>query len=94
MLIGNDTFIQAVKDKKKVILTYFSDRQQLHLTRLCVPIKFSYNDMEDGSDCYYFWDPEADTGERLLALAPSEIKNMVLSDETFDPADYIIPEKE
>jgi hypothetical protein len=94
MLTENDTFIQAVKDKKKVILTYFSGQQQLHLTRLCVPIKFSSDDIEDGSDCYYFWDSDADTGERLLALTPSEIKNMVLSDEMFDPADYIIPEKE
>lgn len=92
MLVDHDVFIQAVKDKKKIILTYFSGQQYLYLTRLCVPVQFSSADMEEGSECYYFWDSDADTGERLLALSPSQITNMVLSDETFDPADYIIPE--
>ena len=94
MLVDHDVFIQAVKDKKKIILTHFSGQQYLYLTRLCVPVQFSSNKVENGSECYYFWDSDADTGERLLALAPSQITNMVLSDETFDPADYIIPETE
>ncbi len=92
MLANHNVFIQAVNDKKKIILTYFSGQQYLYLTRLCVPVQFSSTDLEDASGCYYFWDSEADTGERLLALTPSQITNMELSDETFNPADYIVPE--
>lgn len=91
MLIDHDIFIQAIKDKKKIILTYFSGEQSLYLTRLCVPIEFICSDSEDTADCYYFWDSEADIGERLLGLFPSQIAYMDFSDETFDPADYIIP---
>ena len=92
MLIDHDIFIQATESKKKLIVTYFSGERSLYLTRLCVPIQFSRSDSEDTPDCYYFWDSEADVGERLLALPPSQIAYMELSDETFDPADYIIPE--
>lgn len=92
MLVDHDIFIQAVKDRKKIILTYFSGQQSLYLTRLCVPVQFNCSGSEDSSDCYYFWDPEADIGERLLGLFPSQIAYMEISDEIFDPADYIIPE--
>lgn len=92
MLIDHEVFIQATKNKMKLILTYFSGEQSLYLTRLCVPIQFNRSDSEDIYDCYYFWDSEAEVGERLLALSPSQIAYMELSDETFDPADYIIPQ--
>ena len=92
MLIDHDIFIQATENKKKVILTYFSGEQSLYLTRLCVPIQYNCSASEDAPDCYYFWDSEADVGERLLALSPSQIAYMELSDEIFDPAEYIIPE--
>jgi hypothetical protein len=92
MLVDHDVFIQAVKNKKKVILTFFSGQQYLYLTRLCVPVQFTSSEKGNSSKCYYFWDSEADVGERLLALKPSQITYMELSDETFDPADYIIPE--
>jgi hypothetical protein len=86
-------FSQATKNKKKIILTYFSGEQSLYLTKLCVPIQFCSSKKENIADSYYFWDSEADVGERLLALTTSQIAYMELSDETFDPAEYIIPEK-
>lgn len=92
MLVDHDIFIEATKDRKKIILTYFSGQKSFYLTRLCVPIQFSPSDSKEDSDWYYFWDSEAEVGERLLALPPSEIAYMELSDEIFDPADYIIPE--
>lgn len=92
MLVNHDIFIQATKDRKKIILTYFSGQKSLYMTRLCVPIQFAPSDSQDESECYYFWDSEADVGERLLALPPSEIAYMELSDEIFDPNDYILPE--
>ncbi len=94
MLVHQDVFTQAVKNRKKVILTYFSGQQFLYLTRLCVPVQFCASEEEKDFKCYYFWDLEADVGERLLALKPSQITYMELSDESFDPADYIIPEAE
>ena len=73
-------------------MTYFSGQQNLYMTRLCIPIQFDPSESEYDSECYYFWDSEADVGERLLAMPPSEITYIELSDEIFDPNDYIIPE--
>ena len=89
----HEIFIQAVKDRKKIILTYFCGEHSLYLTRLCVPIDYYKPAVsEGGSDCYYFWDSEANVGGRMLRLPPSQVKYMELSDETFDPNDYTIPQ--
>lgn len=88
----HNVFMQAVRAKRKVIVTYFSGQYNLYLTKLCVPIHHSPADPAEGSDCYYFWDSEGDTGERMLGFPPSQIVHMDLSDETFDPAEHIIPE--
>ena len=74
-------------------MTYFSGQYDLNLTKLCVPLQYSPPDEED-PECYYFWDSEADVGTRVLVLPPSQIMYMELGDETFDPNDYIIPEKD
>jgi hypothetical protein len=59
----HNTFVQAVKDSKNIILTYFSGVRKLDLTELCIPIHYSPPVSQGGSDCYYFWDPEAEVGQ-------------------------------
>lgn len=90
----HNTFIQAVKKRKKIILTYYDDELSLYLTRLCVPVDYDKSNSKSDSDYYYFWVEYAQVGERMLALHPSQIKYMTLSDEIFNPADYITPQKD
>jgi hypothetical protein len=85
-------YIQAVKKNKRVILTYFSGQQNLFLTKLCVPVYFKPPNSHGENGCYYFWDEEAEIGERILSLTQSQIEFMELSDESFNPADYICSE--
>ena len=91
----HETFVQAVKSRKKIILTYFSGEHNLYLTRLCVPLDYCacYTpvDSKGFSEFYYFWDEETDLGKRMLDLPTSQIKFMELSNDTFNPADYITP---
>ena len=84
--------MQAVKEKRKVILTHFSGEYNLNLTKLCVPLKYTPFSECGDSDCYYVCDSDADIGTRVLVLPPSQIMYMDLGDNTFDPNDYIIPE--
>jgi len=91
---NHNIFIQAVKNSKKILLTYYNDELNLHLTRICVPVDQSKSDLTGNSDYYYFWIEYAPIGERMLGLHPSQIKYMELSDEVFNPADYITPQKE
>lgn len=90
----HDKFIQAVKDRRKVILTWFSGEYNLNLTKLCVPLQYSPSGGGEDSECYYLWDSEGDVGERALFLPPSQIMYMELSDDTFQPDEYIIPESD
>jgi hypothetical protein len=85
--------MQAVKDRRKVIVTYFSGEYNLNLTRLCVPVRYESPDAGEESDCYYFWDSGGEVGERVLGLRVSQIIYMELGDETFDPDEYIVPDK-
>lgn len=87
-------FMQAVRDRRKIILTYFSGEHNLNLTKMCVPIKYSPPNAGEVSDWYYLWDSEEDVGERLLGLTTYDIMYMELSDEIFDPAEYIISERD
>lgn len=88
----HEKFMQAVKERKKVILTYFSGEYNLNLTKLCVPLQYSPSGRGQDSNYYYLWDSEADVGERILGLPVSQIMYMELSNDTFEPDEYIIPE--
>jgi hypothetical protein len=88
----HDIYIQAVKKNKRVILTFFSGQKNLFLTKLCVPVYFSPPDSHEGNGCYFFWDEEGEVGERMLSLPQNKIEFMELSDETYNPADYICTE--
>ena len=90
----HNIFIQAVKSCKKILLTYYDKELNLYLTRLCVPVDYGEPDSKVDSDYYYFWVEYAQVGERMLGLNSSQIKFMNLSDEVFNPADYITPQKE
>ena len=92
MHVHHDIFMQAVKNRRKVIVTYFSDECNLNLTKLCVPVRYDSPDAGKESDYYYFWDSEGEVGERLLSLRPSQIIYIELGDETFDPDEYIVPD--
>ena len=88
----HERFIQAIREKRKVILTHFTGERDCNMTRICVPVDYSLPDAEDNPGCYYVWDSEADVGGRLIALPIWQVKSMELSEETFDPSEYVIPE--
>jgi hypothetical protein len=88
-----DIFIKALRERKKILLTHFSGEQNLYLTRLCIPIEHIQPISENGSDFYYFWDPKADVGERIFGCPPSDIQYIESSEDSFNPDDYIIPNK-
>lgn len=88
--ITKETFVKALKGKKKLLLTYFSGEYSLFLTKLCVPIQHSKPIAEFENDNYFFWDEQADIGDRLFGLPLSDIAYMELTDESYNPDDYIV----
>ena len=86
-----DIFNQALNENRKILLTDFNEEHNLYQTRLCIPLEHIPPISESGFDYFYFWNPEAEVGERIFGLPPTEIQSMVLSDESFNPNNYIIP---
>ena len=84
-----DIFVQAQTERRKILITYFSGQYNLFLTKLCIPIRHLNLRSEYGPDFFYFWDDEADVGERIIGLPPSEIKHIEITDEAYNPNDYI-----
>ena len=89
---NHDLFEEALRDRRKIELTYFCPERGFGLTGLCIPVDYKPAGDEEESGHYYFWHSGRAVGERLVCLSPSHIGKMRLSEETFDPSEHIIPE--
>lgn len=89
-----DAFVKAQKQKRKVLVTYFSSVNNLFLTKLCVPLQIQTIELypSNSTELYYFWDENVDEDEKIFSLPLSEIKYLELSDELYNPDNYIVPD--
>ena len=86
---GHDIFIQGIEHKRRIILTFFCMEHQRNLIRQCAPLHYSTGKIEgDGLDCYYLWDFEATMGSNFLALPPSQIVMMELTEDAIFVEDF------
>lgn len=83
----HDRFMQAIREKRKVVLTHFTSEGNCDVTKLCVPLDYR---PARHSDYFYVWDPQANVGERLLGLPIWQVKSIEVSEEVFDPTEYIV----
>lgn len=89
---SHDVFVEALRDRRKVVLTYSCPQRGFGLTGLCIPVDYKPGGDREDSGHYYFWHSGRIVGERLVCLSPSDIGHMRLSDQTFDPSEQIITE--
>lgn len=86
-----DQFIQAIHNKQKVRLSFFSKEDGRVLTRLCAPMDFGPSRRAtDKSNRYHLWDYESDTKNHVLSLLPNQISSIEVTDEHFEPNEFII----
>ncbi len=85
----HDVFIQGIEQEKRLELTYFSRKHRREVERLCAPLHYGKGPAgpstggEDELECYYLWDFGAKKGSSFLALSPSQIVSMKLTDHDF-----------
>ncbi len=86
-------FVRAIKDKRKVKLVFLSDAGGNKAEKLYSPMLYSPpiagDETGDESDCYYFWDFESGSGKYVLGFPSNKIVSMELTEQTFDPAEFI-----
>lgn len=86
----HNSFIQAIHDKKKIELHFFSKEDGRVIVRKCAPMDFGPSRRAKiPTDRYHLWDYESDEKQHNLPLLPNQIKEMKILDETFDPAEFI-----
>ena len=85
-----DEFIQAIHDKKKVRVTFYSKDDRGYIVRKCAPMDYGPGrHPHKKNNRYHLWDYESDSGQHTLSLNPEQIKECEILDETFDPSELI-----
>ena len=93
---NHDLFIQAIKDSKKVNLTFLSQEDGSELFVQCAPMDYNPGRRaKDESDYYYFWCSdselwcfEKDKSSYVLTLPSNRIVSMELTENSFDPSEF------
>jgi len=86
----HETFINAIHEKKKIRLKFFSKQDRSILTRLCAPMDFGPGRRtKDQQPRYHLWDYESDAKNHTLSLLPDQIVSIEPTDEIFGPAEFI-----
>jgi hypothetical protein len=81
----HDIFAKGVEQRRRLKVTFLGNERRRNVAGQCAPLYYSRGKVEgDGLDCYYLWDFEADEGYNFMALSPSQIISMELTDHAFD----------
>jgi hypothetical protein len=89
MIPKHAQFVEAIKEKKKLSVRYYSHADGGVLDRICAPMSYGPGDRRDGLNRYWFWDYASSTGNQLLGLMPKQIEDLQTLGLLFDPADFI-----
>jgi len=83
-------FIQAIHDKKKVMLSFFSKEDGTVLHRTCAPMDYGASSRaHNKADRYHLWDYDSDERVHTLSLLPEQVHNIQVLQESFDPAEFV-----
>lgn len=89
MIPTHPQFIEAIHQKNKVRLRYYSKADSGVLDRVCAPMDYGPGgEIQDGLNRYWLWDYGRNTGDPALGLLPQQIVDLRVLGETFDPADF------
>jgi hypothetical protein len=80
----HNIFVQAIREKRKLKMTFFSKDLGRDVDRICGPVFYSASAGGDDSGCYLLWDFECGAGNSFMALPPSKIVSMDITEEPFD----------
>jgi hypothetical protein len=89
-IADHEKFLEAIQEKKKILVTFFSQEDRREISRLCAPLDFGPSRrngtvIDNGKNKYHFWDYESDTKQHTLPLISTKIRVIEVRNETFNP---------
>jgi hypothetical protein len=89
MIPNHKQFIEAINEKKKVSVRFYSKADSGVIDRICAPMDYGPGgEVQDGLNRYWLWDYASNTGSRTLGLVPQQIVDLRVLGEVFDPAEF------
>ena len=89
MIQNHSWFIDAINEKKKVRVRFYSIADSGVLDRVCAPMDYGPgSEPADGLHRYWLWNYTSNTETHILGLAPQEIVDLQVLNEVFNPADF------
>jgi len=92
MIPNHKQFIEAIKEKNKVCLRFFSKADTGVIDLVCAPMAYEPGpNAVDDVNRYWFWDFSSNTGSPTLGLLPEQVLDVRILGEAFDPASVSPP---
>ncbi len=90
MIPNHPRFIEALTEKKKVSVRFYSKPDNGVVDRICAPISYGPgSESHDDLNRYWLWDYASTTGSHVLGLVPQQIVELQVLGELFDPIPYL-----
>jgi hypothetical protein len=87
MIPNHKQFIEAIKQKNKVCLQFYSKADSGVIDLVCAPMDYGPGGgIQDGVNRYWLWDYTSNTGSPALGLLPEQVLDLRVLGEAFDPA--------
>jgi hypothetical protein len=87
MIPNHPQFLQALNEKRKVRVQFYSKPDSGVLDRICAPLDYGMRgEAKDGLNRYWLWDYAGGTGGCPLGLLSQQIVDLKVLGEEFDPA--------
>jgi hypothetical protein len=87
MIPNHKQFIEAIQQKKKVCLRFYSTADSGVIDLVCAPMDYGPIGEPPGDvNKYQLWDYTSNTGSPVLVLLPGQVLDLRLLGELFDPA--------
>lgn len=85
-----EDFVDAIREKRKVRITFFSKDDNAIISRKCAPMDYGPSRRAKAqNDRFHLWDYESDKTNHTLSLNPEQMREIDVLEETFDPSEFI-----
>ena len=81
----HDIFIQAIKDRKKILIKHRSENGLDASTKVCCPLFYIPAGDKGSCDHYYFWEDEKSPKGNVVSVKADNIVHIGQTHEPFDP---------